>query len=513
MEYIGEKAPPVRENRLRACNAFGGSCCELANGAQKGCLNGIKRAFTQTQGCQLNLSLAILNTLRDTVIIIHGPIGCGGSSTATAGIAKNFQKLRDSKAAGLIWLNTNLDESDVIKGGEEKLREAVLYADREFRPEAIVVANSCVPALIGDDIDGILAELQTEVTAKIVPVHCEGFKTKIQASAYDAVYHGILRNLVAIPEEEEPIIPDELGDIQEKYRISRTVNVLNVSSMSRFDEAELLRLLNALDLNARFVPCYAHPDDFEKVNRAALNVSLCATHDDYFVGHLLSRYGIPYILRAIPIGIANTNKWLRDIGKFFHMEERVERLIAAETKELEAALVPYKEALRGKRAFLAGGEIRVLANASLLMELGLDLVGMRGYHYDRFGDDFLQDLNLDEQVIFNVATGQPFEQANLLRRLKPDIYVGHIGGNGWAAKQGIPVYPIFGQTVNYLGYNGVFELARRLVRLLKNPVFNKNLAANTRLPYFEDWYRQDPFTYIDSKTALADSSLEKSEAG
>ncbi|HBF38054.1 MAG TPA: nitrogenase [Firmicutes bacterium] len=510
MDYIREKTPPVREERLRACNAFGGSCCELTSNAKKGCLNGTKRTFAQSQGCQLTLSLAILNTIRNAVIIIHGPIGCGGSSLAVAGTNKGFMKMWDPAAKGLIWLNTNLDETDVIKGGEAKLREAVLYAEQEFRPEAIIVANSCVPALIGDDLDGILAQLQAEVAAKIMPVHCEGFKTKIQASAYDAVYHGVLRNLVGEREQEQPVIPDALQDLIEKYRISRTVNIMNVSSMSRFDEIELTRIMNALNLKVRYLPCYAKPDDFETVTEAALNISLCATHDDYFVEHLLTRYKIPFILRAIPIGIANTSKWIRDIARFFKIEEEAERFIEAEIRELDTALVPYREVLRGKRVFLAGGEIRVLANASLLEELGLKLVGMKGYHYDRFGDDFLNDLKLDEKMPFNIATGQPFEQTNLLANLKPDLYVGHVGGNSWAAKQGLPIFPIFGQSVNYMGYSGVFELARRLVRVLKNPVFNRNLAANTHLPYFEDWYKQDPFTYID-KSALTAQNLISSD--
>lgn len=499
MDYINEKAPPVREERLRACNAFGGSCFVLSRGAQKGCLNGIKRTFAQTQGCQLNLSLAILNTLRNAVIIVHGPVGCGSSSLAVAGVNKGFMKLRDAEAKGLVWLNTNLGEEDVIAGGEGKLREAIIYADREFRPEAIVIVNSCVPALIGDDLDGVVAQLQKEISAKIVPVHCEGFKTKIQASAYDAVYHGILRHLVTPSEGKTPLVVDELEAFKEKYRLSRTVNILNVSSMSRFDETELSRILGALNLIPRYYPCYTKPEDFEAVTEVALNISLCATHDDYFVEHLLTQYGVPFILRAIPIGIANTNKWIRDIARFFKIEILAENLIEAETRELETALAPYRKVLEGKRAFLAGGEMRVLANASALRELGMEVVGMKGYHYDGFGDDFLNDLQLDERVLFNVATGQPFEQANLLEKLQPDIYIGHVGGNSWAGKQGFPVFPIFGQTVNYLGYNGVFELARRLVRILKNPIFNRNLAANTRLPYFDEWYHQDPFAYIDQR--------------
>lgn len=501
MDFIKEKVPPVREDRLGACNAFGGSCCELGRQGKKGCLNGYKRTFAQTQGCQLNLSLAILNTIRDSVIIVHAPIGCGGSSVGVAGVNKNFQKLRDSSAKGLIWINTNLDEADVIRGGEEKLREAVLYAQREFRPSAIIVVNSCVPALIGDDIDGVLSQLQSEISAAIVPVHCEGFKTKIMASAYDSAYHGILRNLVGRKKRENFLIEDDIEAFKEQYRISKTINLLNVSSMSAFDEVELKRIIGALGLNLNILPCYAHPDDFSQVDKAALNVSICATHDDYFVEHIKTEYGIPFVLNTIPIGIFHTNKWVRDIAKFFGIEVAAEKFIETETRELEKALQPYRSVLQGKKAFLAGGEIRILSTAELLQYLGMEVIGLKGYHYDHFADPLIEDLPGSKELLFNVATGQPFEQANLLERLKPDIYVGHIGTNGSVAKQGIPIFPLFGQTVNYMGYSGVFEIARRIARILRNPIFNKNLAAKTQLPYYKEWYEQDPFVYIDDSIA------------
>ncbi|MEA4924603.1 MAG: nitrogenase component 1 [Syntrophomonadaceae bacterium] len=507
MDYIKEKAPPIREDRLFACQAFGGSCCELSSESKKGCLFNTKRTFSQSQGCQLNLSLAILNTIRNSVIIVHSPIGCGASLVAQAGVSKGFQKLRDPNAFGLRWINTNLDEIDVVNGGEEKLKSAILYAEREFRPSAIIVMNSCVPALIGDDVDTVIEELQRQVEAKIVPIHCEGFKTKIQATAYDAVYHGILRTLVGREEEEDiPIIPDELEELKERYRISRTVNILNVSSMSRIDEEELVKLLRALELNVRILPCYAHPDDFADSYEAALNVSICATHDDYFVEHMKTRYGVPFILRTIPIGISNTSKWILDIAGFFGLTEQAQRLVDYQVKELNQALTPYREFLRGKTAFLAGGEIRILTTAELLHSLGLEVLGLRGYHFDRYGegllDELMEEIPESERAIINIGTGQPFEQANLLEKLKPDVYVGHPGGNGWANKQGIPVFPLFGQAYNYMGYVGVFEVARRLTRVLKNTIYSKNIAQHTRLPYRQNWYAEDPFTYIDQGIAL-----------
>ncbi|AEV68888.1 nitrogenase component 1 [Acetivibrio clariflavus] len=503
MNYISEKVPPVREDRLKACNAFGGSCCELARKGKKGCLNGVKRTFAQTQGCQLNLSLAILNTIRNAVIVVHGPIGCGGGSLSMAGVNKGFQKLRDPNAKGVIWLNTNLDDNDVVNGGEEKLRQAVLYAEREFRPEAIIVVNSCVPAIIGDDIDSILEDLQKQVNAKIVPVHCEGFKTKIMASAYDSVYHGILRNLVDRPEEEEKVVyEDELEVIKEKYRKSRTVNILNVSSMSRQDEEELIRLVKALGLEVRIYPCYASPDDFAYVGEAALNVSICATHDDYFVEHIKEKYGIPFVLRSIPIGIKNTNQWIMDIASFFGLEEKANKLIEVETKELKEALEPFKEQLKGKRVFLGGGEIRILSTAELLQSMGMEVIGLKGYHYDRFAEPLLDMIENNENIVFNVATGQPFEQANLLNRLKPDLYIGHIGTNGYTAKQGFPIFPLFGQSSIYMGYQGAYEIVRKIARVLRNPSFNRNFVGNSKLPYRDEWYEQNPFTYIDDSAAL-----------
>jgi len=507
MDYINEKTPPIREDRLGACMAFGGSCSELSRQSKKGCLFQNNRSFSQSQGCQLTLSLAILNTIRDAVIVVHSPIGCGAGLVAQAGLCKGFQKLRDPNAFGLRWINTNLDEIDVINGGEEKLRSAIIYADSEYRPSAIIVMNSCVPALIGDDIDTIIEDLQKQTRARIVPVHCEGFKTKIQATAYDAVYHGILRHLVGaeLYEEEDPILLDEFEELKEKYIISRTVNVLNVSSMSRSDEQELVNLLNALELNVRVLPCYAHPDDFADSYEAALNVSICATHDDYFSEHMKTKYGVPFILKTIPIGIANTSKWLLDIAWFFGMEERAEKLIAAEVEELNAALKPYREFLKGKTAFLAGGEIRIITTAELLHSLGMEVLGLRGFHFDRYGeallDQLIDEIPENERAIINIGTGQPFEQANLLEKFKPDVYIGHPGGNGWANKQGIPVFPLFGQAFNYMGFLGVYEVARRLTRTLKNTSYSRNIAKHARLPYRNDWYSQDPFSYIDQGVA------------
>ena len=91
-----------------------------------------------------------------------------------------------------------------------------------------------------------------------------------------------------------------------------------------------------------------------------------------------------------------------------------------------------------------------------------------------------------------MGAGQPAEELNLLKKLKPDLYVGHLNANGWVSKLGIPNFPLFGQTLNYMGYSGAFELARKAAKILKNTNFVKNVSANVSLPLAESWYAKDP---------------------
>ena len=487
---------PAREERLKAGIAYGGTCADLQNCLSKGCLNGSNRSFSQTYGCQHGLSLGILNTLRNAVVVMHSPLGCGASTNGSSGQGSGFKRLRDPKSEGTIWLSTNLDESDVISGGEEKLREAIIYADKEFRPEIIIAVSGCVPALIGDDIDGILADLQSEVAATLIPVTCEGFKTKVMATAYDSAYNGIMKKLLKGVGRQELLVENDFEEIQRKYLLSRHVNILNVGSMSRADELELERLLNAIGLIVTFLPCYSAPKDFAYSLENSLNVSICGTHDDYYIKYIEQEYGIPFIIDTIPIGRRNTARWVSKIAKHFNLEKEAESFLKKEDELLNKSLEPFRKNLRGKKVYLGGGAIRIVATAEVMQDLGLEVVGLKGHHIDEFVEPSFEALENIEDVVFSVATQQPFEQVNVVNKLKPDVIVIHSGINNITAKQGLPILPLFGPTNIYMGYAGVFEIARRLNRKVENNQFNKNISKNKPLPYKKEWYDKDPFAYI-----------------
>jgi nitrogenase molybdenum-iron protein alpha chain len=504
MSYFDNKIPPKREDRLNAVIAHNDSICGLAkkSGGGKSCLiDDGERGFTQGSICLLLPALAMLNSLPDNVVLLHSALGCGSCTHSQNANVRMGSNARQGKVTDGIWLSTALDETDVISGGEEKLERAIIEADRRYRPASITIVAGCVPGIIGDDIDGVALRLQSQVSAKLLPVHCEGFKTKIWATAYDAVYHTIGRNLLTERGVSNPAPQQELEVLKDQERLKRTVNLMNVSSMGRIDELELERLLTALDLQVNVFPVFAHPDSFIKATRAALSISTCPTHDDYFLGYLEERFGVPSIIKHMPIGIENTSLWIRDVAAKFGAEEQAELLIAAEEAELKEALGAFRPLFEGKTVFISAGEFRALATARLLQEIGFEVVGIRSFHHDQFADVEYEKLAREAKsdYVVDIANVQPFEEANLLQRLKPDLFLGHANGNMTASKLGVATHVIYNTGLSYIGYRGVYELARRLHRQLLNPAYNRNLAANLRLPYTDTWYEADPFSYLNTR--------------
>lgn len=487
MSHFAFKEPPRREDRLNACIAHGATLGEVAGRRMRCCLSASERTFTQNSICLLLPALGTMNSIPNSVVLMHGGLGCGsschgGNAAVRGGNTQRWGVVKDGT-----WLSTGLTEADVISGGEPKLAEAIVEADRRYRPAVIFVVASCVPGIIGDDVDGVVEQIQPEVKAKLLPVHCEGFKTKIWATAYDAVYHAIGRTLLSEP--PETATPRKPG---------KTVNLMNMSSMGRVDELELERLLKALGLEVNIFPVFADPDGMRRMAEADLSISTCPTHDDYMLNHLKAKYDVPFIIKHMPIGIDNTGKWLKDVADFFGLGREAEELIAQEEAELAAALAPLKPMFAGKKAFSSAGEFRALSTALLLAELGFEIVGIRAFHHDEFAEVEYEKLVrlTGREYPLNIANCQPFEEANLLSKIQPDVFLGHMNGNSTAAKLGIPTHVIYNTGLHYVGYRGAYELARRLYRQLKNPRFNANLSRYASLPYQESWYHQNPFTYI-----------------
>lgn len=451
----------------------------------------------------MSLTLMMAVTVENAAIVVHAPGGCGAMLHSLSAQSAKGKAQRGKQPKAVPWLSTNLTEADVIGGGEKKLLETIEYADREFRPEIIFVVVTCAPSIIGDDAEEVVRQARLRVSAEVVSLHCPGFRSRVVASAYDAFYHGILRGLDLSPKPWLDFRPIQQGSpeaeaagMEYRFRKSRTVNVWNATSIGSGDEEEVRRLLTALGLNVRFYAEYSSRDELRRVSEAALNVSMCSVHDDYMLKFLEEKFGTPYVIAGMPIGFRHTRQWLLTVASRFGFEKEANALADYEEKLAREAIEPFLNQLRGKRVLICGGVVRVGAEATALAELGLDILGIRAYHYDEGAEPVFEDVGEKLPDTPVAVSNQLFELTHQIKTLKPDIVIAHNGTQGYIAKLGVPSVQLWSVDSTFFGYTGIYQILRRMVFELKNTSYRERLSQHVRLPYKSGYFEGDAFKYI-----------------
>ena len=475
MAYSG-----IRESIPNRYNDLGTTGKEVEENFKKGCLKKADRSFAQGLQCQELNSIMALLSLEDSAFIVHSPQGCIGCVSAGVDMYRVGQMHRGVKhVKNPRIILTNLDQKSVVFGGESKLREAVEKAVTRYNPKLIFVFTSCASGIIGDDVDAIVKDLQKDYEALLVPIHCEGFKSKICASGYDAAFIAI----------NNYILKQEKIEKQENL-----INLFAPTSISYADQLEIERMIGEIGFEVNYIPFYSSLEKIKKIPAAIASTSICKVFADEFMKALEEDYDIPYAHTVMPIGVRNTDKWYRGIAKIIGKEKEVEEIIEKEHQRVLPLVEEIKERLQGKRVFICGGTGRSFAAAALIDDFGMKLVGLETPTYDEDAQVDIEYLNtIHEYYVVDIANMQPFEQVNLLKKLKPDVF---IGVPGWAAKLGLPTTHVLDAKRPTMGYDGLIFLGNKIADQLENPGFNVKLAKHTRLPYKDSWYEEDAFKYI-----------------
>lgn len=470
----------VRESKPDRVNDYGSTGKIAEREYRKGCLKKADRSFAQGLQCQQINSMAALMSLDDAVFIAHSPQGCVGCTTLAVDQYRVGQAHRGvKKIKNPHIIVSNLDQKSVIFGGENKLRESVKKAVDRYHPKLIFIFASCASGVIGDDIDAIAADLQRENEAIIIPIHCEGFKSKICASGFDAAFISINKYILKqkkLPKQEN------------------LVNLFAPVTISYADQKEMERMLGLLGIETNYIPFYSSLEKIQKIPAAIASTSICKVFADEFMKTLEEDYDIPYSHTVMPIGMRNTDKWFRGIAKVVGKEAEAEAIIEKEHKRILPLVEAIKARLQGKRVFICGGTGRSFAAAALIDDFGMELVGLETPTYDADAQVDIEYLNgIHKDFVIDIANMQPFEQVNLVKKIKPDVF---IGVPEWAAKLGIPTTHVLDMKRPTMGYDGLLYLGNKIADQLQNPGFNKKLSKHTKLPYKGSWYEENAFKYI-----------------
>ena len=467
----------TREERLGSIVGYVGSIRDLAEQSRCGSLRDRGRCFSQSSSCDAGCVMGYITHIRDVALINHAPSGCTAPASATL---TTQTQLADKRGLpyNTVILGTDLNESDTIFGAGAGLRRTILETWERYRPSAIFVTTSCVSGIIGEDVDAVIADIADEVPAPVIPIHCEGFKSKVWATGFDACDHAILYGVVKPPRQKG--------------------NFINFKNFNESARKDIIEMFNSIGVDTFFLYSNTTIEELSHISEALATVSICGTLCSYLGNGLQEKYGVPYVQTINPLGVTGFEAWFRQIGRIIGKESEAEAYIERERAVYIPKLEAVKQKLKGLRVVLGMGSSFAFQIARVVQELGMEVAYVTSWHYDSRYDDgnpppHVQQLAAASPVDFpvNIADQQNFELMNILNTYKPDLYLGRHGGTSvWAVKQGVPAIFMADEYMTF-GYKRTLSFAYTVLDRITNRSFEKNLAAHIKTPYTNWLYAQD----------------------
>ena len=360
----------------------------------------IPGVITERGCCYSGCKGVVLGPLKDACIITHGPIGCG---FYTWGTRRNKARPdADGKNFTPYCLSTDMQESDIVFGGEPKLEKAIDEAMEIFSPKCIMICATCPIGLIGDDIQAIAKKASAKYGIQVLSFSCEGYKGVSQSGGHHIANNGLMRHVIGV------------GDDQPKTKFS--VNILGDYNIGG-DVWEEERILKRCGIEVR--NAFTGDGSYESLKSAHtvhLNLVMCHRSINYIAEMMKTKYGIDW-LKVNFIGVQATCKTLRQIAKYFddpELTKRVEEVIADELAAIKDDIEYFKSKLTGKVAGILAGGSRTHHYKILLGDFGVNTV-IAGYEFahrdDYEGRDVIPEIkeDADSKNIENI-TVQPDEK-------------------------------------------------------------------------------------------------------
>jgi nitrogenase molybdenum-iron protein alpha chain len=452
----------------------------------------------------------VLGPLKDMVHITHGPVGC---AFYTWGARRNKARTDEGLDNFINYcVTTDMQESDIVFGGEKKLAKVIDEVVAVFKPKAITVSATCPVGLIGDDLSAVSKAAEQRHGIQVLHFNCEGYKGVSQSAGHHIANNGLMDRVIGA------------GDM-EKAPAKYAINILGEYNIGG-DGWELERILD--EIGYHIVTVMTGDGSYEELKNAhvsELNLVQCHRSINYIADMLQTKYGTPWI-KVNFIGIEGTIDSLRNMALYFGDEElirKTEEVIAREVARITPVIDQYKKICEGKTAFCFVGGSRGHHYQGLFRELGIETV-LAGYEFahrdDYEGREVIPDIKLDadtknipdlhvtadpdrfrlkisperfeelkQQIPLSYYAGMNvemkdgsivvddlnhFETEEFIKILKPDIISSGIKDKYVIQKMGIPSKQLHSYDYSgpYAGFNGAVKFAEDIAMGFASPTWN-----------------------------------------
>lgn len=310
----------------------------------------------------------VLGPTRDIVNIVHGPIGCSFYAWLTRRNQTAPPTENDPNFINYSF-STDMQDSNIVFGGETKLKDSIQDAFDLFNPRAIAVFSTCPIGLIGDDIHSVCRDMKKKLGINVFGFSCEGYKGVSQSAGHHIANNKVFSEVVGT-DLTLPRAGKYIMNMMGEYNIGGDAFALE----DYFEEM-------GITLKATFSG-NSTIESYESSHDVDLNIVMCHRSINYIAEMMEKKYGIPWF-KVNFIGADATAKSLLKIAEYFEDAEVVaatKALVEREMALVKAVADEVRPKVEGKTAMMFVGGSRAHHYQELFKELGIEVIAA-GYEF------------------------------------------------------------------------------------------------------------------------------------